>query len=363
MASPIDIDTMPLDQVEALAYKLLAHRLPGQEGPWFMVIALDCIALGVVSQQYLGWWMYSRQTEKPVRRWLSHWLMFASLAFTVGLIANGMKRFIYDFGHWTTWLKLDWARWWPLQIWLTSAPVQLFYAERSFRLNHRNYFILGLLVSLIFAALGMIIWLNVAWSRYSSYLQVADTAKQGQAWTILTLIADLVITGTVGWGLHQARTGWTSTNALLRKLMIITVETQLAPTLVTLAFFIQVTVATTNGISSLFELSLPKIYVIGYFATLNSRYTLLRQLNAGSIGNIGNPYDNMYISGSGRLHQATVHVESETQVQSFSVPEQPKGLNRQSADGDVESKQVMADEHNPTLNISSIRPTDRSSLV
>ncbi|WVR06434.1 hypothetical protein IAU60_003465 [Kwoniella sp. DSM 27419] len=364
-SSTIDIDGMPLDQVEAIA-KAAYGANPGLYlGPWFIAIIFDCIALGIVSQQYLTWWIYSRQTENFIRKWLTHGLVLISLAFTITSIADAMHHLIYNFGTWRIFLKVQWQVTWPIIICCISAPVQLFYSERSFRLNKRSWPLLGLLSLLIAASLAMCLWQAIVTASFSSILQTGAAHKIGQAWMTLTLAVDILITLSVSFGLWRSRTGWSSTDRLLRKIFIITLETQLGPTLGMLAWFIQVSIDPMHPAGAFFEMILSKVYVIGYLATLNSRYTLLRQLNADSIGHIGEtategPYDNMFISGSGRLHQATVHVESDTHIESFKVAEQKDSINREV---DSEGKGDDAIEYNAGTQISAIRPTDRKSLV
>ncbi|WVF68926.1 hypothetical protein IAT40_003700 [Kwoniella sp. CBS 6097] len=333
MAS-IDITGMPVEQVEAISKMALGGNLGFNIGPFLLASIFDCLGFGIVSQQYMTWFQYSQETERRPIRILTHVAALGSFAFTFHMIAFGMYHFVYHFGMYRVFIQVTWVQLFPAICWVIALPIQCFYAERSFRLNNRNWYILIVLFLLIAASAGSIIWLMISAQGLSSELQAAAVTSQVRLWQILTLSIDLVITSSIGYGLWRSRTGWSDTDALVRKLMMITLETQLGPTLLMLAFVIEFCITPPASIGIFFELLIPKAYVIGYLATLNSRYNLRREgRSANSQGQGGLQKPNTYALGGTQLQQATVHVDTETYTESYQMQTQRSGVNRGNGTG------------------------------
>ncbi|WWC61593.1 uncharacterized protein I303_104177 [Kwoniella dejecticola CBS 10117] len=154
-----------------------------------------------------------------------------------------------------------------------------------------------------------------------------------QVWQGLSLASDTLITSSLAYGLWKSKTGWSATDDLIKKLMLITIETQLGPTILMLAFTIQFAIAPPAALSQFFDLLIPKAYALGFFATLNSRYQL-RRAAQGSSGaqNQAHVKSNTFAMGSERLHQATVQVDVDTYTESYQLPTmQSRSVNRDNA--------------------------------
>ncbi|OCF45958.1 hypothetical protein I317_00046 [Kwoniella heveanensis CBS 569] len=331
MSAPVDVAGMSDEQVEAIAQMALGGNLGYNLGPFLLASLFDALAWGIVSQQYMTWWQYSRETERKYLRYLTHVLTLAAFGYTVMLIAYAMQNFVYNFGEFKIFMNIKWAQLFPFIDACLAAPVQAFYAERSFRLNNRNYFLLCLIALLMAGSLSTTIWLLVSCQALTNLLQAELMTPQLRSWQVITLATDLVITTSIGWGLWQSRTGWSDTDALVKKLLMITWETQLGPTLLMLAFVIEFSITPPASIGIFFELLIPKAYVIGYLATLNSRYNLRREGRGGSSqrdGGGGLQKPNTYALGSHNLQQATVRVDTDTYVESYAMQPHRSGINR-----------------------------------
>nr|XP_019045556.1 hypothetical protein I302_05946 [Kwoniella bestiolae CBS 10118]OCF24486.1 hypothetical protein I302_05946 [Kwoniella bestiolae CBS 10118] len=300
----IDITDMPDEQVEAIARMAFGGNVGWHLGPFLLAVLFDGILLGVAS---------SNTSE--------------------------------DFGHYRVFLEVEYPQVFPLLGWITSAPVQLFYTERSYRLNGKNWYLVGLLVALIGASLGMTIWILVVCQWLSSELQAKLILDQVQAWQCLTLAIDTIITVSIGWGLYKSRTGWSNTDVLVKRLMLITLETQLGPTILMLCFVIEFAISPPDTLGIFLEQLIPKFYVVGYLATLNCRFNLRRESQPASAEKdspraLGRA--NTHVLGSRQLQQATVNIETETYVESFQMQSTPLGINRKPLP--LEIKEVYDDE-------------------
>ncbi|WWC88630.1 uncharacterized protein L201_003543 [Kwoniella dendrophila CBS 6074] len=328
----IDITGMPEEQVEAIAKMAFGGDLGWHIGPFLLAVIIDGILFGIVSQQYITWWTFSNSSERKSYAYLTHYLIIASIAYTIFEISYGMHNFVYNFGKYRAFLEVNFPQVVPILGWITSAPVQIFYTERSFRLNGRNWYLVGLLGTLICASFGMTIWILVICQWISSELQAELIVQPVQSWQCLTLAIDLIITTSIGWGLYKSKTGWSDTNALVNKLMLITLETQLGPTILMLGFVIEFAISPPTTLGIFFEQLIPKFYVVGYLATLNSRVSLRRAsqsvISAQQMTPPALMKQNSYNAGFGQLHQATVKIETETYTESYQLQNTPPGINR-----------------------------------
>ncbi|WVF68927.1 hypothetical protein IAT40_003701 [Kwoniella sp. CBS 6097] len=329
MAPPINVAGMSAEQVEALAQMTMGSNLGFNIGPFLLASLVDAFAFGIISQQYMSWWQYSRESERKVLRYMTHILSIASFGFTIMLMAYAMQNFVYHFGEFKIFLDIKWAQVFPLIDWLLATPVQAFYSERSFRLNNRNYFLLGLLILLMASSFSMTLWILISCQTLTNLLEAELMTPQVRSWQVITLATDLVITTSIGWGLWQSRTGWSDTDALVKRLLMVTLETQLGPTLLMVAFVVEFSITPPASLGVFFELMIPEAYVIGYLATLNSRYNLRREGRGGSSNREGGGLQkpNTYALGT-NLQQATVRVDTDIYVESYAMQPQRSGVNR-----------------------------------
>lgn len=58
-------------------------------------------------------------------------------------------------------------------------------------------------------------------------------------WLIATLIADTIITTTILYGLLMVRTGWAHTDKVITRLVRLTFESQLPPSIIALVFLVE----------------------------------------------------------------------------------------------------------------------------
>ncbi|WWC70846.1 uncharacterized protein I206_104798 [Kwoniella pini CBS 10737] len=325
----LDISGMPAEQVEAIAKMAFGDNLGLKLGPVLLGPIFDAILYGIMIIQFQNWWTYCRPTERRVINYLTYYIMLAASSWTFMVIAYSMHNFVYNFGFYTTFLKMPYPTAFPSVGFGMSAAVQAFYVERTFRLNNRNIPLVILLIACILGELTAVIIIVVKCTKVSSELQAGDVIMEIRAWQCLTLATDFMITVSLAWGLWRAKTGWSHTDALVKRLILITLETQLAPTLVMLGFVIEMSIFPASTMGIFFDIMIPKAYTVGYLATLNTRVHLRRDQTASASGGKGDQTrSNAYHLGSGRLQQATVQVDTDTYVESYQLQAPKQGVNR-----------------------------------
>ncbi|WVF68929.1 hypothetical protein IAT40_003703 [Kwoniella sp. CBS 6097] len=335
-----DFGAMSPEELEAVAAGAFGLNKGLNLGPFLLAGLFDICLYGIMTQQYQSWWQFSRPNDRSATKWLTHYIFLASSVWSIALIAYEMGKFVYHFGNYSYFMEVSWPTAFPIVGWSMSGAVQAFYAERSYRLNGQNKILLAVISCLILAegAITMALVVLIQWKyKLVTELQAGVVLREVRIWQCVTLGTDTIITASLSWGLYKSRTGWSNTDALVKKLILLTLETQLGPTLIMLAFVIEFSMTPSSTIGVFFDIMIPKAYTVGYLATLNSRYSLRRDLHGQSSGGRDRSNEvktNTYALGSNRLQQATVHVETNTYIEEYSMPETRLGVNRSFGKGD-----------------------------
>ncbi|OCF37228.1 hypothetical protein I316_01135 [Kwoniella heveanensis BCC8398] len=341
-----DFGAMSPEQLEAIAKAGLSANRGLNLGPFLLGGIFDIALYGIMTQQYMTWWQFSKPNDRSVTKWLTHYIFFASTVWSIALIAYEMGKFVYHFGQYNYFLETAWPSAFPMVGWSMSGAVQAFYAKRSYRLNGKNKYLLALISFLIVAegaCTVVIVVLIHAKYHLVSQLQAHVLEQEVRLWQCMTLGTDIVITGSLAWGLYKSRTGWSNTDALVKKLILLTLETQLGPTLIMCAFVVQFSIATTSTVSLFMDLIIPKAYTVGYLATLNSRYNLRRDLGGQSSGGNGRSNDIEYSMpetrlGVNRSFKSDIRELDEHEAESVDNLDYAENLSKQNLHGRSDQK-------------------------
>ncbi|WVQ80532.1 hypothetical protein IAT38_002637 [Cryptococcus sp. DSM 104549] len=330
--SAIDITGMTTEQVETIASAAMGADKGVNMGPWIMALVFDCLMWGIISQQILTWWQFSRPTERPAIKYLVYFTAVNTTAYTCFGVYYALYNFVYNYGRYAVFIEVPIPGMLPVWDSVSSATVQAFYIERAFRLNGSNYFVLLPLCILICGQIGMSTFTCYSFLGYASLLQASLINPHVYAWLSISMSADVAITSLVAWGLYKARTGWSQTDKLVKSLILLALETQLAPTLCTLGFLIEFIINPPSSLGIFFEIITPKVYALGFLATLNSRYHLRKDMISSHAQAMDSAIKtNTYVRGGSKLQQATINVQTDTYVESFQMKPERKGLNRDPA--------------------------------
>ncbi|KAL7422287.1 hypothetical protein Q5752_002933 [Cryptotrichosporon argae] len=310
------------------AAKALLGADPGLSfGPYIMCLFFDATMLGIMLVQFASWWSYGENDRVFVKV-----IVYASalLGLTMSIYSAVMEMhlFAFGFGVYAPFESVDWLGWWPLLDGIVATFVQAFYVDRAYRLNGKNPVILVFVVPLMVASFGAALGTKIKFSLLTSESQAAAIDIFVEVWLGCSMAIDVAITSLVGWGLYKSKTGWSETDRLVKRLILLSVETQLPPTLFLLGFLIEYIINPSSMMGVFFEVVISKVYILGFFAVLNSRYRLRRDFEGAHSSEPGERKTNTFGLGSARPQQATVQIRTETYTESFQLPPTTYGLNR-----------------------------------
>nr|ODO04222.1 hypothetical protein L204_00578 [Cryptococcus depauperatus CBS 7855] len=333
--------------LENIAKAIVVANPSRQLGPLVIALGVDSYLMGMIGNQFFRYVMTTEHEARHIR-FIVYFATTVAAVTTCFIWAWEMHLFTYNYGKYAQFISQRWCAWLSLLCPLTKVTVQGFYVERAWRINHCNRWLLGVLITLLIpSAVGSI--------AYAFLTFRLDTPEMGEAakvffylWPSACIAADTITTSSILWGLYHSRTGWNATDMLVVKLMRVSVEAQIPPTIFA-AVVLMVWSNKMSPISILFVIILPKLYLTGALSVLNSRDTIRRK---------GSTFytDTDFSSKSHSKHQQeSVSVSTQTFVECSPSAELPRlGLNRSLAE---QMKHPMEDLESgislPALSVNS----------
>ncbi|KAK8864672.1 hypothetical protein IAR55_001923 [Kwoniella newhampshirensis] len=242
-------------------------------GPIILGFAFDCVLLGVMFNQLVHHFLFS-----PRDRHFNRVILFLSVILAFGSTILNLiimfDWFAYGFGQWYKFFELRFLKWVPLLDVATVTTIQIFYLERAYQLHGKAKWVIFSVLPFILAgiagALGCFIMAFKITDSYSIYELVPFL----YTWLGATLVADVGLTVIIAYKFIKSRTGWSDTDYLIKKLIAISVETQLPSTITAIAFMLSYGIKPVAGLNIFFELFHPKVYVVAFLSVLNARRAL-----------------------------------------------------------------------------------------
>ncbi|KAK4687452.1 hypothetical protein P7C73_g2658, partial [Tremellales sp. Uapishka_1] len=330
-----------------------------------LALCTELFMAGLLTQQLIQWFTY-RGKERKFIIVLVYIVIIESIAMTGINMALVFDHFAVHFGEYAPFENVNWTGFWPIVDTAVATTVQIFYLERAFLLNNRNWWIVGAVCILWPAAWATALATQIIYANLSSESEAKEVANVLYVWFASLVSIDVIITVSVGYGLYKSRTGWSSTDQMISKLMLLSVETQLPPTIITISFLITYCIVPSSFLCMYWEAVQSKFYVVGFLSVLNSRHHLRREMDGGgSDWNTRQQKTNTFAMKNGRsLAQETVNVVTETYVESYTIKPDVRGVNRQHSDLKeiTESDAGSADELDYRYNASKTGLTDPSQV-
>lgn len=279
--------------------------------------------------------------------------------------------FAFNYGSFVPWINNRWVSFFPLIDSCMTITVQVFYAERAYKIAGRSKLVIvSVLFPLVVSFAGAI---GVA---VSSMLKQAIDQRYNNfcwMWVCGTFVADVVVTGVVLVGLFKQRSEWEQTDNLVKRLILISCESQLPPTLLAFALMTDFAIQGDSYYAVFFEMVQGKLYVVGMIYVLNSRYALRRNMDSGHVESYKpNTYNMTRSRGNGNGNNnnknngnnggvATIHVQTETYIESHQIDAafqehkiQPK-LRAPSESGETDFGSSHAgSQHHGDVNLSEV---------
>ncbi|KZP31742.1 hypothetical protein FIBSPDRAFT_849242 [Athelia psychrophila] len=240
-------------------------------GSILLGIMINISLLGVITAQVLT---YFRRSRAESRSWIHSFV--ASLFLANGLNCILPSVFLYEVliarhGDPAALQKGTWT--WNSEPALTAiiaGCVQLFYAWRIQVLTkYRSITILVVLCALVAISSGVITSISSGRHPYFSDWPSKYHIEFGM-WLGASLLADIVITGTLFSFLYKRRTGDIVMDNMINRISIMTLQTGLLTSIVALADMFAVH-SNAEGIHLILNTPLSKLYTSSFMSMLNTR--------------------------------------------------------------------------------------------
>ncbi|KAL7419945.1 hypothetical protein Q5752_005864 [Cryptotrichosporon argae] len=261
-------------------------------GPYILGMFMDCLLFGICACHAIQWAQHSWNSDSWQLRATVVAVgigAFAGTAFTVAWI---MDLFAYNFGSYGGFVELDWALWYYLLETVVRTPVSVYFALRAYRLLGRSKILLAIVLPLILTSAVMAVIIAVA-AKHMIITAVANDA-QGAG----ELASDIIVTVSIAVQLLRSRTGWESTDRLVKKLLIS-------------ATFIVIYAVDPASPLQKFFIWIPKLYFLALLMVLNSRVGLRREL------------ENNFSVYPTQGRQTAIKVTTETYTESYQLDDVP----------------------------------------
>ncbi|KAE9401217.1 hypothetical protein BT96DRAFT_612723 [Gymnopus androsaceus JB14] len=174
----------------------------------------------------------------------------------------------------------------PIIIVLISTPIQCFFAWRIQKITNTYWIpIVIVVLSMASTAGGFITGVKIAIIKL--FIKKPELHWPALLWFLPSCAADLLITATLVRGLSQRKTGFTTTDSMIDKLIRLTVQTGMLTAICAIGDVIFFLVLPHTALNFLWDLSLSKLYTNCLMSTLNARATLLNGTQHANVSSAG----------------------------------------------------------------------------
>ncbi|KAJ6456505.1 hypothetical protein C8R45DRAFT_1034710 [Mycena sanguinolenta] len=246
---------------------------PGVEllfGPLLIGVILSTLAYGIMSVQMLSYY----QTYKRDARWIRYFMLYLFCAETVNLLIEiGIiyEPLIVRYGaqraHIISPILLPGD---AVSIVASSTPVQLFTAWRISVIT--GSIVLPLLISLLSVISfggGMLVTVFV--SLRNEFREFTSFSGAIIVWLVSSALCDVLITAVLTYSLTTRKTGFSSVDGQINRIIRLTVQTGAITAVAALADVILFLAFPATTLNFIPDFPLSKLYTISLLSTLNAR--------------------------------------------------------------------------------------------
>ncbi|KAK0200922.1 hypothetical protein DFS33DRAFT_1386858 [Desarmillaria ectypa] len=253
-------------------------------------VILNTFLLGVVTIQMFSY--YSARFNDPWRIHILLWWVYTlDVAYSIIAVEMLWVYTVSGFGDFTVLASGRWEYFvLPVFISAASVPVQFFLAYRVKKLLPPKLSLPAFIgIALMSTCQGAIaLYMTVAaFTTVFDAAGLASFTKIGQSYTAISLCADVFITGSLTATLLSKRTGFKTTDNIVLRIILTSIETAIPVTVFGIGHLVAVNTGSTSGIAELFVIPVARLYTNTLLVTLNSRAQVRAQLSSNS-HNTGN---------------------------------------------------------------------------
>lgn len=262
---------MTMSDAEMAAQKLFSQELTFALGSQFMAAIFDALFCGVIICQ-MTHWVTQASHDTTLVKCLVAFGVTAALGTTAFTWANYLQAFVYDFGKLERFASFSMLGWYAFLDVLTVIPVQMFFAERSVRINKNNKFVLFTDAFLILSTGAAALMVTVS-TRGQTMVDPSYFSRVVMiVWPAVCTTTHVFLTSSILYGLSKTRTGVERANKLINRLMAVCLEAQIPGTLFALVAMITIAVNVKSPIIPFIIIVHPKVFMIGCLAMVNLRH-------------------------------------------------------------------------------------------
>ncbi|KAJ6630310.1 hypothetical protein B0H10DRAFT_2207988 [Mycena sp. CBHHK59/15] len=225
----------------------------------------------------------------------------------------------------------------PLLVVLVSTPIQLFFAWRIKSLT-KSYWVPACIAVLALAACTGGVWTAVMIRILKTFANKPHLHNSALLWFLASCVADILITISLVVSLSKRKTGFSSTDSVIDKIIRMTIQTGMLTAVFSILDVICFMVLPHAAVNFIWDLALSKLYTNCLMSTLNARVGLN---NVSATGVSGQQRNNSHglvqppTSPTGRRHalQQESFVDPSRRMDSSGVYE----LETQKSTYDVEA--------------------------
>ncbi|TFY76164.1 hypothetical protein EWM64_g7848 [Hericium alpestre] len=180
----------------------------------------------------------------------------------------------------------------------TAFLVQSFFTVRIYKLSNKNILVTGTVYALVLGQFFVTLVYFIKGIQMSTFAQLGTLKAISMAVNAMTAASDVAIALALCSMLHKSRTGFRSSDSMINKLIMFTVNTGLLTSIDAVCSLASIAGSPNTFIYICFFFTLGRLYSNSLLATLNARRSL-RQSSSG------NAINSETISGQGIPMQRT----------------------------------------------------------
>ncbi|KAG6827684.1 hypothetical protein H0H92_010753 [Tricholoma furcatifolium] len=154
---------------------------------------------------------------------------------------------------------------------MTGFLVQCFYLTRVWHLSKKNIYLTGLLGLLSIGNIATVFTFTVKALMLKTWFDLVTIKPITLTADALTTVVDILIAASLCWYLSRIRTGFRTSDTMIKKLMLFVINTGL---LCALGSFVSILASPTTLVFAAFYFNLGRLYTNSFLASLNARKSI-----------------------------------------------------------------------------------------
>ncbi|KAI6165543.1 hypothetical protein EDD17DRAFT_1871353 [Pisolithus thermaeus] len=250
-------------------------------GTLLVGIFFNTYLYGIVCYQFALYYQANFNDRLPVK-WMVLFLFFLDTFHSIAAI---YMAWVYMVTNYANPAALQYAAWpypfTPIGTAAAAFVTHMFLGDRIYRLTH-NKVLFGIIIAMALPTFALGVACGVkAWIIHV-IADMPHITKLATAWLTMQVAVDIFITGTLSIVLARAKTGWSATDTVLRRLIRGAIQTGLFASIFSLGDLISFLALPTTNFYGMFAIPIGRIYSNTLLDTLLVREKLKSQMTSSA---------------------------------------------------------------------------------